>query len=74
MTEFPSQSSSSYRKFARGVRALAPTLADAEARTELLLLAAHYEKLAGFVDAISSLPSIDEATADGRQVRPRPSS
>jgi hypothetical protein len=64
MSDSQSQSSSSYRAFARGVRALAPTLDDAEARAELLLLAAHYEKLAGFVDAISSLPSTDDVTAE----------
>jgi hypothetical protein len=50
-----------YREFARAIRAFAPTLGYPEARNELLLLAAHYEKLAGFVEAVARLTPTDDA-------------
>jgi hypothetical protein len=49
--------SNSYRATAFAIRALLPTLQSPEVRGELRLLAAYYERLAGYVDATLEVDS-----------------
>lgn len=55
-----SEQSRYYRDRADAIRARLPMLQDDEVFNELYLLAAHYERLAEFVESSGSLASIED--------------
>jgi hypothetical protein len=53
-----------YRAIARSIRALAPELKTPEARKSLQLLAADYERLADYVEAVSGILDLPAPAAE----------
>ena len=66
-TQLP-EKNQDYRQEARDIRAKARQLHDAEARTQLLLIASLYEKLAYLTDILA--PSLRAKLADHSRMEP----